>query len=68
VSDTEAEIKSLNDDYESATKKVHGMRANVEETRSKQSAIKQGGRVQEALMRQVGPFYTHIYVWLRISF
>jgi structural maintenance of chromosome 4 len=42
----------LNDEYESCSKKVQGMRANVEETRSKQSAIKQGGRVQEALMRQ----------------
>ena len=36
-----AEIQVLNEEYDTCSKKVHGMRANVEETRSKQSAIKQ---------------------------
>ena len=36
-----AEIQVLNEEYDACSKKVHGMRANVEETRSKQSAIKQ---------------------------
>lgn len=52
ITNTEAEIETLNRDYDSSSKKVHGMRANVEETRNKQSAIRQGGRVQESLMKQ----------------
>ena len=52
ITEAETEIQTLNVEYDTCSKKVHGMRANVEETRSKQSAIKQGGRVQEALMRQ----------------
>lgn len=49
---SKAEIEKLTNEYEASFGKVNNMRANVEETRSKQSAIKQGGQVQEALMRQ----------------
>jgi structural maintenance of chromosome 4 len=52
IVDTEAEMETLNKNYETTSKKVNSLRADVEETRSKQSAIKQGGRVLESLMKQ----------------
>ena len=52
ITNTEAQVETLNQDYEASSKKVQSMRANVEDTRSKQSAIKQGGHVLESLMKQ----------------
>lgn len=52
IEESEKESETLNKEYEISTKKVHAMRADVAETRSKQSAIKQGGQVLTSLMAQ----------------
>jgi len=49
---SEKEAETLNKDYDASAKKVHAMRADVAETRSKQSAIRQGGQVLTSLMAQ----------------
>ena len=52
IAQSEKESEVLNRDYETSARKVNAMRADVAETRSKQSAIKQGGQVLTSLMAQ----------------
>ena len=52
IEESVKESETLNKDYDTSAGKVNAMRADVAETRSKQSAIKQGGQVLTSLMAQ----------------